>query len=320
MSLLLEIQKQIEKASERILRLERSLRDNPGLPSIAANLDSAARLKVKLERQFSEVAARAGYDICRYRAFDDDDQPIVAGAFRAISDFQRILSVVYSALKHGRKERATVSDEVSRETGLGFAYAFAGSIGVVMTVRNEKTLLESTLMDESMETVFSLAKAKTSKDVLSFANELGPGPINALYEWADDNATNGLSAEIDWRKGDAIKKSIVVQRQELSQLRKTINETSSEESETFKAVGVLTMADVSKNKFKFKREGMPELRGTVEEGVIDEAHRAALPKTYEATIRKTTRVKFSTYSIETHYHLLRLKDINKGGGRGREKK
>ena len=101
MSQLLEIRKQIEIASERILTLERALRDHPDLPSVAANLESALRVRAKLEQQFAEVGAKAGYDICRYRAFDDYDRPVLVPAFKSIAGFQRLVSVVYAAVKHG---------------------------------------------------------------------------------------------------------------------------------------------------------------------------------------------------------------------------
>jgi hypothetical protein len=142
MSQLLEIQKQIELASQRVLVLERALRDHPSLPSVAANLESAVRVRTKLEEQFVEAGAKAGYDICRYRAFDDYDRPVVGAAFKSIAGFQKLVSVVYAAVKHGFKERATIPDDVARETTFDFGYAFTGSIGVVLTLRNEKTLFD----------------------------------------------------------------------------------------------------------------------------------------------------------------------------------
>ena len=306
MSQLLQIKKQLEVASERILKLERALRDNPNLPSIAANLESAVRVRAKLEQQFAEVGAKAGYDICRYRAFDDFDRPVVGPVFNSIAGFQRLVSVVYAAIKHGYRERASVPENAARESAFDLGYAFTGSIGVVLTVRNEKTLFENSYIDESLEAVFSMAKARTIKQVSELAEKLGPGPINALYDWADANAESGLSAEIDWRKGDIIQKSVLVQRQELAQLKATIEQTSSEKIELLTIEGKLTMADATKNKFKMERFGLPIIQGTVHPEAIDDRHKVTIPSEYSAKIQKTTRVRFSTGQKEEQYHLIKL--------------
>lgn len=316
MSQLLEIRKQIEIAAQRIVKLERAFRDHPELPSIAANLESAVRVRDKLQQQFGEVAAKAGYEICRYRTFDDYDRPVVGAAFKSIADFQNLVSVVYAAMKHGFRERATIPDDVAKESAFDFGYAFTGSIGIVLTLRNQKMLFDNSLMDQSLETVFAMAKASTPQQVSELADKLGPGPINALYKWVGDNATNGLSAEIDWRKGETVKRSVVVQRQELVHLKKTIESTSSKRTKTITVVGMLTMADVSKNRFKIRPEGLPEIRGTVAIEAIDDKHTVKLPCVYSAQIAKTTRVKFSTGKQEVRYHLLKLAEPLKRARRG----
>ena len=51
MSDLSDIQKQLGLANQRVVSLEKALREHPGYPSIAANLDSAVRVQRKLETQ-----------------------------------------------------------------------------------------------------------------------------------------------------------------------------------------------------------------------------------------------------------------------------
>lgn len=58
MSELLEIQRQLDVATQRVAALERSLVDHPEYLSIAANLESARRIKQKLELQFAQASAR----------------------------------------------------------------------------------------------------------------------------------------------------------------------------------------------------------------------------------------------------------------------
>lgn len=308
MSLLLEIRKQLSSASERVLSLERALREHPDVPSIAANLDSAVRIKEKLEAEFADVAEKLGHDICTYRAFDEFDKPNAAAAFAAIADFQRLISVVYGAMKYGEKKRATVSDRVQKETAFDLGYTFAGSVGVVLTVRNDRPLLEQSDLDAAFELIAAMAKASSSDDIMALASKLGPGPINALYRWADEQASAGLGADIEWRKGQQVHHSLLVQRQEMSRLRTTIEETSGEEIVTESVVGILKMADVDKHKFKLKREGLSIIGGTLEPGCIDDEHVASLPKKYLVDLQKTVRFQFAKGTEVVRYHILRLRE------------
>lgn len=134
--------------------------------------------------QFTEAADALGYEICTYRAFDENNNPKVAASFGAIALFQKLISVVYGAQKYKEKARATVSDHVERETALGFGYAFPGSIGVVLTSRPEQKRIEGFEekdLDEAIDTAFSMAKAKSAAEIKRFAKKLGPGPVHALY-------------------------------------------------------------------------------------------------------------------------------------------
>jgi hypothetical protein len=308
MSLLLEIRKQLDVANERVLSMERALRDHPSLPSIAANLDSAVRIRTKLEAEFADVSEKLGYDVCSYRAFDEYDKPKAGAAFGAIARFQRLVSVVYGALTYGMKQRATIPEHVARETAFDLGYAFAGSIGVVLTVRGEPQLFDMRSLDQTFDTIAEMAKASSPSDITAFGTRLGPGPINALYEWADEQATAGLGADIEWRRGQQVQRSLFVQRQEWSKLRTAIEETSGEEETTETVVGVLKMADVDKHKFKLKREGLPMIQGSLEPGAIDEQHVASLPKTYSVVLKKIVRVQYATGQEVTRYHILKLSE------------
>ena len=120
------------------------------------------------------------------------------------------------------------------------------------------------------------------------------------------NADNGLGAEIEWSGGDVANNKVFVQRQQLSALTRTIEHTSSEEVAEAQFEGLLTMADVTKNRFKFRQDGLPVKRGSVEPGVIDEKHRVGLPQRYLFKVRLTTTTKFSTGETKTRYHLLKI--------------
>ncbi|MEX0642154.1 MAG: hypothetical protein WD468_05610 [Pirellulales bacterium] len=287
--------------------LERALREHPDLPSVAANLDSAVRIRNRLGEQFVDAAAAVGHDILRYRAFNAYDRPIAGAAFRAIADFQRLVSVVYGALKYGYKKRATVREHVARETAFDFGFAFHGSFGLVLTVRNERQLFDAKL-DSTLDTVFTMAKAQIPSEVLQHASLLGAGPVNALYEWADDNADNDLGADVQWRRGEQGMRELFVQHQELASLRKAIEKSGNKTETDEEMTGLLTMADVSKRRFKFQRPALPEIKGTFEEGTIDERHKVRLPQGYKVVIRKTTVTNYATGLERTKWHLIKIEE------------
>ncbi len=307
MSLLLDIQQELTTASARVAALELALRANPGYPSIAANLESAVRVQGLLQVQFNEAAARLGVEVCRYRAFDEQEQSLAAPALGAIASFQELLSVVYASLKYGRRTRAIIPFDVAQDTALQFGFAYSGSVGVVLTVRTDTDLFGESYFDDSVDMIFAMAKARDAKAITEFANRLGPGAINALYRWVDGNTSHGLGADIEWRRGDNVRGSLFIQRQELSKLRTAIEQTGGIVETTIKVSGTLVMADADTGRFKFKREGLPMIRGTVESGAITRGHEATVPRAYEARIRKRVRTKFAKGTQETRYHLLALK-------------
>lgn len=55
-----EIGRQLETANARVASLEQARKEHPDYPSIAANLDSAQRIRKKLESQLYEAAAAMG--------------------------------------------------------------------------------------------------------------------------------------------------------------------------------------------------------------------------------------------------------------------
>ncbi|RIK83412.1 MAG: hypothetical protein DCC68_03825 [Planctomycetota bacterium] len=262
-------------------------------------------MQEKLREQFVEAAAMIGHDVCQYRAFDEYERPKAAAAFGAIAEFQRLISVVYGALQHGYKQRATIPEHVARETAFDFGFGFHGSVGIMLTIRNAQELFETGL-DDTISTVFSMSKSKNPSEVLHHAHRLGPGPINALYEWAAGNANNGLGAEIEWRHGGRVKGTLFVQPRELAHLRKVIDETSTVTEQTVTVEGKLIAADVETSKFKLKRKNLPLIRGLFDPEIIDEDHRVQLPARCTATLRKITTIKYSTGTEDVQWRLLAI--------------
>lgn len=309
MSLLLDIQQQLGIANARVAALELALVSNPNLPSVAANLATAVRVQQTLIKQFDQAAAEAGYDILRYRAFDEDNSHKAAGAFQAVADFQTLFSVVHSAIKMGGgKMKAVYNDEIARQTTFGFGYAMAGSVEIVLTATNRQLLFGAEL-DQTVDTVFDLAMIETAEELEKKARWLGPGPINALYEWTEDNLKHGLGASLTWKHGEQVARSVTLQRQHIRRLWQTIGERSSEITTPVTLTGLLSMADVDIGRFKLRVPHMKAIRGTVEPNAITEHQKAELPRMYKAYLKKTVRTHFRRGEQKVKWHLVRLEPV-----------
>jgi hypothetical protein len=308
MSLVLDIQKQLHSATHRVVELERALLESPDV-SVEGNLESAVRIQRKLIAQFREAASKASLDIFTYRAFDDNDTQKAAPSFQAVADFQTLFSVVHSALKSGgRKLKATYDEQVARETSFGFGYAMAGSIEVVLTVENEQLLFGQKL-DHTADVVFELTQSRTPQEIHDKAAQLGPGPINALYQWARDNTFNGLGAELTWRKGEKVERTVVMQRQHMRELKSAIYQTSAETPIPFSCTGKMVAVNLKAHKFTIERQGLPDMKGSFEPGIINDSHEARLPHMYEYDMLRIVSTTFRTGQQRARYHMLRLREL-----------
>jgi hypothetical protein len=140
---LLDIQEKLQDTSAAIARAQRTLAQNLSIPSVAANLRSLEKRWNDLEHNFRAVADRIELDVCHYRLLFED-RPTLIGLTSIWIDFQNLFSLVYDALKNGPKQRARLAPDVVSETSLGIAYSYPGSVGVVLTLNNERLLLGGT--------------------------------------------------------------------------------------------------------------------------------------------------------------------------------
>lgn len=309
MTWLTDIQSKLQDTHAAIAKLERAVASDPQSRSLSAMARSLQKRQKKLESQFFAATEELGIDVCTYRLFTDEYRITMKAFTAALYDFQSLVSVVYNALKYGPKQRARISAEVARDTSFHFGYAFSGSLGIVLTLPNERLLLIDSEIDKSINTVFEMAKSQTPEDVLSFAKKLGLSPIYRMFQWAKDLADSQMNAHIEWRRGESIRAKLLIQRPEFERLRDVINETSDETTEEITLVGTLVGADVMRRTFHMEFEDGEEIRGQFE-NAISESHKAELPKRYKALILKTTKVIYSTEEERTSYHLVKLQESN----------
>jgi hypothetical protein len=301
MSRLLDLQHKIQDTNAMIAKIERSVSEHPA-PSLLANLRSLQRRVEMLESDFAVLADRRSQDVCSYRMFSKGERYKVSSFAKALADFQATFTLTYDALKNGPKQRATVNPEVEAATAFDFGYAFAGSVGVMMTLENERLLIGQTHLDEAMSVVFAMAKAASAEEIAMFAKRLGPPPVRALYRWATAHVVGDMGAEIEWRKERSLQAGILVQQPELERLREAIAATSEETTEQHTFTGTLQGLDIVTRRFRLERPNGEEIVGSTGD-VVGPGHSVPIPSTQTVRLELKTKVH---YSIDKEDRIWRL--------------
>lgn len=297
----------LQETQEAITNVENAARQSPNRASLAMSLDSLHKRHAELERRFQSLARSEERDVCSYRLFQDADfRPLISAVGTTLTNFQSWVSVVYDAIKYGPKKRAKIAADAAADTAFAFGYSYAGSLGIVMTLPNERLLLGETNIDRAIETVFQMARAESSDQIAYYAKTFGAAAIRQMFRWASDHVTAGMGADIDWRRDEQVRAHLFVEPPHLANLVRAITETSDEEQELIKIQGVLVAMDAKSHRFKFEVEDADDVRGEASEYVATMGHTVELPKRYAAEIRKTTRINYATDQEETEYYLVNL--------------
>ena len=311
MSSLLELIEKLRQTEEAIAQTETTFVESRSA-AVALSLDSLKRWRNELEAQFEQASKSQQVDVCRYRLFDPaGDNPAVRVVAGALRDFQELVTTVYEALKSGPKQRVTTNAEARTVTSLNFAYTFAGSLGVVLTIPNEQLLLGSTPLDEAVEQVFSLLQANDSGTIRKKAQTLGPAAVRLAYEWAKVQAEAGVGSEVEWRHGPTVRSHVLLQRQEVQRLEEIIAQTSDTTEDRVPMRGRLVGIDTKSRTFHFEYSG-EDLRGRLADTVTFETT-VELPAIYDVVVLQRKVMALATGQETITYVLESLKPLSTEG-------
>ncbi len=310
MNKLIEIQKQILETNGALAELEREIVKEPKSESLAAMAKSIEKRYIELEEAFLDEADNVGVDVCTYRLLsEEEERSTVKAVSTALIDFQNLVTTVYDAVKTAiPKTRARISKEIEVETEFRFGYTYPGSVGVVLTMPNERLLFGESNLDESVRLISEMARLHDSPSVLEFAKRLGPASIRALYRWAYDHDESGSGVEIEWRRKKVIRTRLFAQRPELKRLHNTIGMTSDESVSEQTLHADLVGADIMRQTFHMKLDTGEEIRGSMSEA-IGEEKTVELPKRYRVKIVKTEKIFYSTEQEIVSYYLKELEPL-----------
>ncbi len=300
---LAEIQDDLQDVAAAIAHAERTVARHPNVPSVLATLRTIEKRRENLEEQFATAANEIGLDLCSYRIeFEDRRQATLSAITTALNSFQKIFTNVYHAILYGPKKTAKVSAESVDATAFGFAYTFPGSIGFMMTLANERLLIDKTQLDEAMGQTFQLIDAKSKEQIEALTEIVGLPAVRQTLQWATDNAKAQLGADIVWQRMRDTILEVRVQPQEIARLAGALSVAIAKEEHVY--IGDLTHVNMIEKTFEMIVE-KETIKGTFEKA-ISTSHPAQLPKRYAATITVSTKVAVSENETGKSYFLVRL--------------
>jgi len=310
-SRLLEIREQLQDTQAALSQLDRALAEQAlDRPSLALQTTAASlkRRRRELEAAFVREANQRGMDVCTYRLFSEQLQPTVAAVAGTMGHFQKLVSVVYTAIKHGKRERQRIPEDVALETSFEFGYSFAGSVGLVFTLPNDRFIADiESRLDQSFETIIQMLDADSPEALLAFSHKYGVAPLRALFAWTDQHVGGGVGAGIDWQRNQEVRLSRVAQLRELEALRDMIGATSEENRTRQQYRGVLLGADSDPKRFHFKPDSGQEIRGSYETAINPALH-PEMFKRYIADIERVETIHLATEEEDVKYFLHELTD------------
>ncbi len=313
MSKLSELQEKLLETNAAMAELDKAIAKDQKSKALAVMAKSLGKRYQKLETEFTDEVDSLGIDVCSYRLFGEEEQPTLKGFSNVLGDFQNLVTIVYDSIKTAvPKIRAKISADIAAETEFRFGYTYPGSLGIVLTIPNERRLLGESFLDESLKIIAEMAKLHESPEVLEYAKKLGPASIRALYRWAYDHAESGLGVEIEWRRQRIIHTHMFAQKPDFQRLHQIISATSDEQTCEETVSADLVGIDVAKNTFHLELDTGEDIKGSLSDimaETIDEKHPAKLPKRYKAKYRKIRRILYSTDEEKTSYHLLSLEPL-----------
>lgn len=307
MSLLSGLQKALQEASAAEARAARTIIEHPNVPSAHATLLTIQKRRENLEEQFLTAASEVGLDVCSYRIeYDLTRRPTIHAVTAALNLFQKTFSTVYDALVNGPKKIAKLSADVVEATALEFGYTFPGSLGIMMTLPNDRVLLGGTNLDDAMRTTLQLISPAAAEGVQDLAQRIGLPAVRLAQQWAAENAKAGFGADISWQRQQHEKYGLRVQPQEVRDLARALGLAISQEQ--VQVTGDLLDVRFSDLTFQMRVDGRV-ISGTFNKA-ITEANPAQVPKRYLATLNINTRIAVSEGDEEITYVLVRLDQID----------
>ncbi len=263
-----------------------------------------------LREELSDASREAAVDICDYRIIPDGSGSYAISAVTsALHDFQDLVTLVFDAITSKPKQRARLDPDVVAKTQFDFGFSYSGSLGVVLTVPNERLLAIDSDLDRAVSAVFSLMKVQSADAIKEVAANYGVPTIRKLYSWSKIHRDFGLSSEIKWVRENVTKRSVLAQPQELDAVCKIIESKSEKQIDTIKLTGTLVGINVTRRTFMLEFPHADSITGTLAKE-FDTTKLITVNHRYTASLQKQTVIQYASDKDEISWILNEIAELN----------
>lgn len=283
---------------ERINDLEATIsqieRSQTGKPSFATevSLNSLMERRESLSLELAELTATNQVDICDYRLVaNSSDGYALSGVTKALHDFQDLVAIVFDALVNKPKLRGNIPSEIAYKTQFDFGFSYSGSLGVVLTIQNDRLLAVETDLDKTLKEVFALLRIKDVSAIQEAVVKLGVPAVRKLHSMTKAHSQFGLSADIKWIRDTDVKDRVTTQVQEMESIRRLIESRGDEVAEQIRIQGRLVAWSVPQRTFTIEYGDAAPITGHWASDFDGSAERLVLA-TFSAELTKTTIVRY----------------------------
>jgi hypothetical protein len=306
MSRILDLFSEMREIEAELRRLEEAVAQHPQYESLTLDLLSLQKRQNQLRQEFEEVTNEQQVDVVNHLLQPGSHAKVSLRALTSTLDrFQAAISTTLDAVKNGIKQRGRLAPGIAELSSFDFGYSFDGSVGIVLTIPNDRLLFGESDLDRAIELFFAAAKAESREQLLEFAKAAGIPAVRRLYEWSQAHTTNNVSADIQWRRKDAIRSRVTVEPPTLERLEEIIEETSDVSTEAVTVVGKLVGLDTALKTFHLESPGSEDVKGGWAEAFVY-SRNFALDEIYKAELVKRSIVYYAYEREDTHWELVRL--------------
>jgi hypothetical protein len=304
MSDLLYLIRQLRDTEGELGRLQKALAQSPDDDAIELNILGLQKRQRSLRSQFDAETNVKMIDVCEYRLLPEiaGEYPI-SGISSALASFQELIAILFTAIRSKLpRQRASVPADMVALSTLNFSYSYQGSVGVVLTVPNERLLFIESDLDLAVTHAFKLAKVESTDEIAELARIVGVAPIRKAYNWATAHARHGMTAEIKWMRGGEIRNRTLAHTEEMGRVAELIKATSEQTNDPMTLSGLLTGLNVTARTFQLEPPDAEIIRGRfAKEFSVDPA--ILVPSFQSARLIKHTVIQYAVEDDQVTWEL-----------------
>ncbi len=293
--------------SDKVVALQSALAENPGDYALEKDLSSIHRLSKRYEEDILALSEQRGLDVLLYRIIPDNDGYSVAHVTQSLAGFQKVITGIYDYMLNGGKPIAHYPKSSFQQSDLKFGYTFEGSLGIALTIPNDRDLI-SGRFDGAASVFRDILDVGSKQDVIKKSGIVGRALMRQVYDWASANSEAQYSLEVIWRRSDGIERGEYIEREKMSQITDIISVAEEVESETIDVSGVLVGLNVKTSSGSFHLI-VPNTGQNYRGRLMDSFQRSeqwGINKRYLAKIVKRTETRFDADQPKVSYALTAL--------------